>query len=422
MEVMKVIILSMHKLLTSLLLFTQVFAVSVDMGDVNDPISYGRTKSGSNFEIIVRSSGDGKSKDAAFTVYMPVNNVHNQQTGRYYTSITGLLPNAQNSEVVGGIQFILDVDTNSETDQRLLFAVRKDSDSIYKIVSKDITPTNNFFVSMSDICTSGTDMDCATLDDTSSTTPGSRDDIVDAYFYAFLSDVKDVGEEINPDNYDGVHFRIYFSTDILDYINSNTAMRSLEVDRGDQTAYVDYAGIIETTTYMRGLAVYDSGTLLDTFETGSSESGTVEVRNLTNGTTYNIEAFFIDRFGYKSNSSVGGTIAVKPTAIESLLEGKQCYLVTAGFQRDHYVLDYFRYLRDTYLLTNTVGKLFVNFYYATAPQYAHYIYESESLSATVRLVSYVTYFFIRNFYAVVAMMALLYAFVVRRRVVQKVTN
>ncbi len=387
-------------LLTTFIFSQLAFSLDVQMSDTSDPVAYGRTTTSSNFSLTMTSSGDGKSKTAAYKLYVPYESsaALNQELF-YYKTISGDLPDKDTT--VGGLQFELDLDDDDDSDQELLVAMRKDNDDSTYIVVGSISESTPF-VSMKDLCDSGGDIDCAALE--------ASDNLVDdVYLYIFYDDGLSAGGTFNPETspYDnGIYVYTYFSTAVEDYNTGATSITSLIGSRGDGSAYLEYSGSIDSTTYSNGSAVYEgvSDTFLDEYETGSDESGEIQVKNLTNGTTYSLGLAFKDKFGFRSNIST--KVSVTPEEIEALLEEKACYFVTAGFQRDHYVLDYFRSIRDRYLLKSSFGRSIVNIYYATAPKYTSFIYENKVMSFIVRAVSYGVYGLLKYFYWVLSLTVL----------------
>ena len=130
---------------------------------------------------------------------------------------------------------------------------------------------------------------------------------------------------------------------------------------------------------------------LDSLSTG----GDANVKNLTNGHCYAIRLLYVDKFGFASRMSQ--SLVESPQEILSLLQKDQCYLLTAGFGRRHFVIDFFRNFRDRVLLSFSLGKALVSVYYATAPAYAPLILKSPMLAYSVRGVAYLLYGILRYF-------------------------
>lgn len=390
-------------LLTTFIFSQLAFSLDVQMSDTSDPVAYGRTTTSNNFTLTMTSSGDGKTKTAAYKLYVPFKSTDAaaplDQDTFYFSSISGSLPDK--SSTSAGLLFELDLDDDDDSDQELLVAMRKDNDDSTYIVVASISESTPF-VSMKDLCDSGGDIDCSGLD--------TSDNIVDdVYLYVFYDDGLSSGGTFNPETspYDnGIYIYTYFSTAVEDYNTGATSITSLIGSRGDGSAYLEYSGSIDSTTYSNGTAVYSSGAFLDEFDTGTNESGEIQVKNLVNGTTYTLAMAFKDKFGFRS--AISTAVSVTPEEIEALLEEKACYFVTAGFQRDHYVLDYFRSIRDRYLLKNSFGQSIVNIYYTTAPKYTSFIYENKVMSFIVRTVSYGVYGLLKYFYWVLSLTVLIF--------------
>lgn len=366
---------------------------TVQMADIDDPVVYGVTSSGTDFSLVATSSGDGKSKEAAYKVYLPFKSSGGSQDNYHYLVSSGI-PSKSGG---GAIKFQLDLDVDSG--DYFHIAIRNGDDDSYFVASSYNIGTAdpvNVSLTTSSICAITSEFDCDSLDASSSV-------VDDAYFFFFFdSTQRSNGYEMKPSDYTGGLFvRVYASTDIDDYddgATSATQITSVTGDRGDASAYIDFAGTISSTTYMNGLISYNGTTRLDTYDLGSDESGEILVSGLTNGVAANIILRYRDKFGYQTNIGNDVGVTITPTTIETLLEEKSCYLVTAGFQRDHYVLDYFRHIRDNYLIKSYLGEKFVNVYYSTAPKYASLIYKNKVLSFLVRGLSYLVYGLFKYFF------------------------
>ena len=133
--------------------------------------------------------------------------------------------------------------------------------------------------------------------------------------------------------------------------------------------------------------------------------GIVKVSNLTNGTCYSVRLFMCDRYGFCSYSTeqLSGT----PEEIEALLEKQACFFFTAGFNGEHYVVNYFRYWRDTYLLNSEWGRSFVRWYYRTAPQYTPYILDRPWLQKVIKTVGFSLYYLFKGWWIIVTALILI---------------
>ncbi|MBL7117601.1 MAG: hypothetical protein ISS94_02295 [Candidatus Syntrophoarchaeum sp.] len=62
-----------------------------------------------------------------------------------------------------------------------------------------------------------------------------------------------------------------------------------------------------------------------------------------------------------------------------------CFIATAAYGTPlHEDIDVLRDFRDQYLMTNPVGRTFVNVYYSTSPRIADVIRENEGLRTVIR--------------------------------------
>ncbi len=127
-----------------------------------------------------------------------------------------------------------------------------------------------------------------------------------------------------------------------------------------------------------------------------SLSGSLYIKDLTNNTQYNFSLGVVNK--YQFSSLLSGSKLGIPENIDAFLETHACYLVSAGFKAEHFVLDYFRFIRDHYLLNNILGDKFIEFYYRTAPKYAKIVYHNEYLSFIIRVISYFIYYLLNNIY------------------------
>jgi hypothetical protein len=141
--------------------------------------------------------------------------------------------------------------------------------------------------------------------------------------------------------------------------------------------------------------------------------GEIDVTDLTNSTTYNIAIALMNKYQFVSNVTVSksGT----PLKIDELLKSQACFLLTAGFGEEHWVIDYFKHIRDHFLAKFSAGRWFIGAYYETAPKYALKIYHSPSLRLMIRSIAYVAYSFIHYFYLYFAVVALGLTILLRRR-------
>jgi hypothetical protein len=152
-----------------------------------------------------------------------------------------------------------------------------------------------------------------------------------------------------------------------------------------------------------GYKVYygtQSGTYTEVIDAGNSTTCTLP--DLAVGTTYYIAATAYDSYGYESGYSNELDYAVTGDATVSLASGSTsvssgssgggggggggCFIATAAFGSylDPHVA-VLRSFRDSFLLTNRLGKTFVSWYYATSPPYADAIRQNGPVKTVVRI-------------------------------------
>jgi len=143
------------------------------------------------------------------------------------------------------------------------------------------------------------------------------------------------------------------------------------------------------------------------------KSGIFKVKNLTNGVAYNLGFSLTNK--YQFASKISQCLEESPEDIAAFLESQACYLISAGFGKRHYVLDFFREIRDEYFLSFEEGRTFVNWYYRTAPIFAPYIMESPILSFIIRSFAYLFYYTIHFWYLLLSLIFFLAGFLLVKR-------
>jgi hypothetical protein len=138
-------------------------------------------------------------------------------------------------------------------------------------------------------------------------------------------------------------------------------------------------------------------------------AGTISAYNLVNGNTYNLAVVLANK--YLFTTKIGSTQTGTPQEIEVFLKEQQCYFLSAGFQDHHFVLNYFRQFRDEVLNLSSPGRFLVNFYYETAPQYTHYIFNNPNIALFFRGLGHGLYWI---FNSILCLMSLISALVAKR--------
>ncbi len=361
-------------------------------------------------------SGDGTSSSAPTTVYFPINSGSNSNYSILSDPSNQMLKyNTGTSAWEGNVYIEMNVN-NTGGNATTLYAAVQDTGTTYKlieIVGEPIAANNdidlNYNFSMYDFC------NVASCSNATITT-------LDRLVFFFLSETQPASS-FTVDSKTGLYFKLRFSSVIP------TAVPVLEsIRKGDERLNLFYSSAPVLADYYETLVFsYTNTTATATADTYSSirglgsiisnsagtsnqASGYYTLKDLDNERNYNVSIAFADKFQFASKFS-GSRIAV-PEKIEVFLEKQGCYLLSAGFQEEHYVLEYFKKFRDQVLLKHALGKKFVHFYYSTAPQYTHYIYNSPMISSVVRGAAYTLYFIFNYFsYILFSLMGLFFLFV-----------
>ncbi|RLA64795.1 MAG: hypothetical protein DRQ88_10235 [Epsilonproteobacteria bacterium] len=237
--------------------------------------------------------------------------------------------------------------------------------------------------------------------------------LIEPIIYFFLSTEEDDYLSVSP-KISEIEGGVFFKYLLSNAVDLGADLAVLEnLIKGDGRLKVEYGG--EKIVQMADVIgiVYDAsptgdewpqqslaaavaaGGRINADENGIEIPGEFFVKDLTNYREYWVGVAFVNKWGFATK--ISETRNQTPEKIEAFLEEKACYLVSAGFKKEHYVLDYFRDFRDQILLKNEWGKRFVTFYYNTAPKYAQIIWHNDFLSQMVRVFAYIAYFLMRYF-------------------------
>lgn len=367
-----------------------------------------------------KPSGDGSAENAPAKVYLPMQKDAPENTKLYYIGARNGAPNIFNTSTNAYVvNFPLRVNTDGST--RYLYAAVKDSSNIYRvakpfgIISSNSTNYDvNFTLSPAEICVVvGTN--CANLAASSST-----EAVVSANVYFFVSDASSyaygaAGDPITltqaPMN-TGMFFQVNMSNSVA--TDSEVRITLNTIRSGDKRLILPYtaSGTIAAAT-AKAVRIYNHGgpasatnAPIGSYTTGAiigneysyGQNGEITLTGLTNEATYTLSVFFVDKYGFAttlSNDALGS-----PKTIEELLKKQACFLLTAGFGEEHYVISYFRHFRDTVLASSYLGRKFIHVYYELAPKYALIIYQHDTIRTFIRGAAYVLYF-VFNYYLLI---------------------
>lgn len=382
----------------------------------SDEELYVKATTDATYELTsVEPSGDGSSESAPAKVYVPIkSDIAGIDSADYFL----YKAKDQAKEYVFNlgdathrIQYPLYV-TVSATD-KYLYAAVKDTDG-YKVAKrysaaplKNITNVEmDFPLSPFEICAQITTGTTCNNFKTGTTVYDTKNILV----HFFLSDDENIvmGSTLTPGT-GGLYFDTYFSNRIY----PNLVITIKDVKKGDKRGIVSYKGS-ENIINPLSIRAIDRGTSTTSDPIGTIGAATivseeykyaqesyVTIRDLENGQVYDFSIGFVDLFNYTSKLSP--TFEVAPIEIEELLKKEACFLLTAGFGEEHFVIDYFRGFRDNVLSHFYLGRVFITTYYDLAPRYAIEIYNHESIRLSIRVLAYVAYFVFNNVFLIIGL-------------------
>lgn len=366
---------------------------------------------------LLLEDGDGSSRDKAYKLYIPVKNTVNEDFIQFPDKLT--LPQITDVASLLNIPMNFGIDTNSV----VIYIAMELTETSYEIIDNIGTisaDVSNNVISLSlknDICIKNQD-NCNLL-----ALPAASASNKMFYIYTREGAVISNGNSFNPqtDNTNGVYLNLYLSNVHRD--NSEIGLKITHLRRGDETLKLEYSAILtyDTTNELVVIKKGNALTTADNYQTllaagatflneegeyPATKGATIQVSKLTNGVEYNLGVAFKDK--YRFISLIPESRKGKPIEIDKFIKSQQCYLLSAGFGEEHFIIDFFKVVRDDYLSKVAVGRAFTSFYYSTAPSYTKIIYSSEAISLIVRISAYILYFTIK--YSLFILMFLLVLF------------
>lgn len=397
-------------------------AITVNMDEVNVGDS---TFTSQNTVVTEVKSG---TSSAPHLVYMPlaVDTITTQTDNTLYTTTlpTVVAGTAAADILVNGPYVRFRVTNNQSSGQEIYLAVKNDDG--YKPIKISNTQgaipsdfhfaigansTVDVFVRLNELCENGRDT-CDTDVEELATTSDNISFTQMIYLFPSNSTFdQDSSIDTASAENDGVFLELHVSSEIPQDLSVGNNFNYVSLKRGDTQLIANYTGassvdVGEGSAYK--ILIISSDTAIaanDDFATHHvadendytlkdfADSGQIAIPGLTNGTNYFVSLGVVNKYKFVSHltESKSGT----PLEIEKFLQTSACYFISAGFQTDHYVLHYLRNFRDQTLVKTFFGKMFIKWYYRTAPQYTHYIYNSPVLSAVMRGVGYSSYFILK---------------------------
>lgn len=394
----------MNKLALTLLIYlfsNYAMGLGVTMSDIEEPVV--RMNVATSFDLTVDVAGDGKTEAAAYKVYTPMKGASLPEL--YFSGLKTNLP----TSATGTFTFYINVDVDA-TDKFLVIGAKDGSEDNYEIVkifngttfSSD-AETYGLSIPVVNMCQT-TVLNCSSAGLDSDNSTGKN------MYYIFLANTDISADDFNPADFtNGMYVEVNFSSKV----DTDFSLTLNAVSPGDNSLYVDYTSSSSQIASFKDVIVIDGGIADEPFHgSGGLQNPTIigliedsaltskgQIRELVNGQNYDITVAFRNKylFATKQSNQESGV----PLEIEAFLEKNSCYLISAGFKTDHYVLDYLRHFRDTVLLKSSWGRAFVQVYYSSAPSYARIIYNNKYLSTLFRGFGWISYFVIKYFYYII---------------------
>ncbi len=391
------------------------------------------------------TSSDATAESAAAKVYVPIARVtttpafDNQKYFSLYATqgVTTLFDISSTTQTVS---FPLLLTTGATANY--LYAAVKVGTSFYAIAQYPNTTTPTQFtnvtnqtvyfpITMKKICdqvisSGGTSCNNLALASTVEVNP-SQENLI--YFFQSPTNISIAvpGGQITPtdgNSSGGIYFKALMSNRVYEASELTVTLSGLKI--GDARLIFTVANSSQMADFKKMLIFNHQGSPVAVpnspagdYTTGSfidlnylSQNGEIVVNQLgngaklTNGTTdYFFSAALVDKFNFAS--TISDDVVGRPLEIEQLLKKQACFLLTAGFGEEHYIITYFRNFRDQVLAKNFIGIKFIHFYYEKAPKYAQIIYKSEVLRLGIRMFAYILYFIFKNFWLLMIELSLI---------------
>ncbi|MDO9181985.1 MAG: CFI-box-CTERM domain-containing protein [Bacteriovorax sp.] len=391
------------------------------------------------FNLGVDSAG-ASSEETAAHVYVPIQTAFpNEIDYSIFKSQYGLTRLLDITNAADTVSYPLSVTASVTGNPKYVYAAVKFGTSGYYVVaqsdpiSSSVTNSSlSFKLTPLDICKAIIAQSLSTVCNVGGTlypTTATAGAVFKPMVYFFVGDqgIAITGSTLIVPTGAGYTGGLYFDTQMSSQVPSSTFVTLSGLRKGDKRLLGSFAtSAIMDPSLFRKIIIYQysdnstpissyvpiasagvtAGTILDR-DFGTAQSGDLVINNLTNGLPYKFSIAFQDRFYFATplSPSSSGT----PTEIQELLKKQACYLLTAGFGEEHYVITFFRHYRDQILANTWIGQQFIKVYYRSAPHYAVIIYQSEWMRSGIRMMAYGLYFLF-NYYWLVLIFAGIFLF------------
>ena len=397
-------------------------ASTVRTSSPTSPVAYASNSSSAVTLGIVAegpNSGDGTSETDPIKVYVPMGGTGASGAGLEQRNKLILSPSTRIPLNPGtGASYVLiklALSNSTGSLQYLKAAVKTASSAStsFKVISLETgftvgansTANVDSVFNIVNMCLLTTVVDCSSINKAITVAGQNNGEFI---FYYFLSATDHASDtSITPSVESGGVFVKYHFSDVLPV--GSTTLNKLY--NGDGRVFIDFNSatnmtqmgdkIYKTMIYKHTGVVSADATNVGTSGVANIQAliaptmnGLLDIQNLINDTDYYFSVSQVNKFSF--HSPMSASLLAHPEPIEALLKKQACFLLTAGFLGNHPVVEYFRMIRDHYLLNFTLGKIFVNSYYSWAPRYAQTILNRPWLAAIIRGSAHTVYFILHH--------------------------
>ena len=346
---------------------------------------------------------DGKSEENAIQVYVPMGTESNKNF-----FIGPLLPQTLSSvTATGSLEFHLSIDVEGE-EELYLHTLLKSATGEVEVFPPSVPlsadrDSYKVAVSLNQLCSGP--LDCTPFHESSV----MRDRDVSILF--LLSDTEHLPNGLNEADYE---VKLWYKATVSNRIETDREILLKNIFKGDKRLFLDYEGfdfasmdsvyayVIENPSShcaigdAEGSIPYSErhskGYLVD-LERMETEHSAAPLKGLENGHCHAVRVGFVNKFGFASKFS--RRLTSTPERIEVLLDKQACFLLTAGWGREHPVVDFFRHFRDKVLRIFPMGRFLIDIYGQISPRLAPFILKDEALAKKIRGLSFGLYLFLR---------------------------
>jgi hypothetical protein len=312
-----------------------------------------------------------------------------------------------NTSTTQDLYIYVSVEGDSATEYRPVLHIPADPSQVPQydhILGRGLTQT--YYFSLTNLCQA--DTDCQNWSDSSDIPVGSD---VNVFIYADINPGR--SSVIDPSDFSSSGFFLDLNASSqletkgnspgLGEIYRGDTQLILSLENNNATIISDghYRTIVGRTASAQGIQMrFDTflGQAAEFLDGGRYKlldpviEGLVVVSGLENEVGHFLTIGQVNKYQFTTWLSPTNSTAAVPSEIEAFLQAKSCFLLSAAFKRDHYLIEYFRRFRDRVLKQHPLGVMFVNSYYQYAPQYTSFIWNSPALQLVIKIFAYLLYF------------------------------